>query len=500
VPEGFTVTDWTRQGSDAGQTKYSGDALPTHVKQKYRKRFFTDWAGYTGNYFYATCVLVKGGQAFVMADDVDANLTGPPWRDNGDGVPLRATLFDWPTGKTLQHVEQPYENSENDREIDSHHYTNPAVWHTDGRIYTRRGGDGQRLDALDPASGTWVRIATVQPPGYNAYEGDAHAFLQLDGDTLFYRAAQTNMGVSVPHYGVDISAAAWAANTVGTWRCNLGPGVPRSGNSMQDPFVYGDNPKVADGVAVIAAPDDTTAPTGLWLEATDVSAAGMGQALWHLDLPSDWGGNRGFYTCVSDYWRFVAAGEAGRFVFFTRAGGAPMLYSVNLHLGAVVWSMPLDSGDRPLLACKGNDLYVIGRARQWRLRLDDGGVVWQVANKYPLDQGFVHKNYAYGSTSTTDPLYRPMVLTDTSLWFVHGQNPGVAQVVGMDAATGVVTQTIPVGHLLTVAPERLIYVHDLMASGGKLGILCSLSSTVNPQKLQTGPDQHPYYQDLLVYG
>ena len=59
--------------------------------------------------------------------------------------------FDWATGQTLAyHTLNYYLLTEHDREIDSHHYTNPIIWHGDGRIYSRRGGDNGATTVLIP--------------------------------------------------------------------------------------------------------------------------------------------------------------------------------------------------------------------------------------------------------------------------------------------------------------------------------------------------------------
>src|SRR5262249_17398691 len=151
-----------------------------------------------------------------------------------------------------------------------------------------------------------------------------------------------------------------------------------------------------------------------------------GQTAWHVAYASNGAGRLGFRTSASDYYRFVAS-DQGYFIFFTTAASPTpsTLRVLNLQAGDQVWSMPLDVNDRPLLACHGDSLYVIGNSHQWKLSLSTGAVIWQVANSFPNDAGYFHTNYldqnswdpdVYGG----DPLYRPMVLTDDSLWFVDG--------------------------------------------------------------------------------
>ena len=59
-----------------------------------------------------------------------------------------------------------YQLFEHDREIDSHHYTNPIIWHGDGRIYSRRGGD---YGAAWLAARDLLRAQGFPPSVYGAF-------------------------------------------------------------------------------------------------------------------------------------------------------------------------------------------------------------------------------------------------------------------------------------------------------------------------------------------
>src|SRR5262249_13549571 len=145
--------DWTRQGADAGMTKYAPDTIAAQaLSLRYKKRFYTNWVNdYTGNYFYANNLVIKDGQAILFCDDTD-------WADRyrANGVPLQGTKFDWLTGATLAKFTQPWPiAAENCLEIDSHHFTNPVIWHDNGLIYCRRGGDNADTYVLDPDTGVF---------------------------------------------------------------------------------------------------------------------------------------------------------------------------------------------------------------------------------------------------------------------------------------------------------------------------------------------------------
>jgi hypothetical protein len=99
-----------------------------------------------------------------------------------------------------------------------------------------------------------------------------------------------------------------------------------------------------------------------------------------------------------------------------------------------------------------------------------------------------------------DPLYRPMVLTDDSLWFVDGSandsGTSVGSLIGMNTADGTVIQNLDLTTLYS-GTEKFLYVNDLVASQGKLGLLVSVMDSSNP--FQISGFQHPFYQDLYVF-
>src|SRR6476660_3478167 len=63
---------WTRQGGDAGMTKYGVTDLPASAPAlAYKKRFYSAWAGYSGNYFYGNNLVIQNSQAVLFSNDVN---------------------------------------------------------------------------------------------------------------------------------------------------------------------------------------------------------------------------------------------------------------------------------------------------------------------------------------------------------------------------------------------------------------------------------------------
>jgi Bacterial Ig domain len=455
-----SATAWTRQGADSGMTKYSSSDLPSVAPTlAYIKRFYGTWAGYTGNYFYANNVIVNAGAAVLFSNDAS------------EGT-LKVTKFDWHSGATLAKWAQPYQLGEHDREVDSHHFTNPIMWHSNGKIYSRRGGDNRDQYDFDPSTGAWHQIGIYSPPDTGAWGGDATAFLQTYGNLMVYRWGHVeNDG---PYSANDI--------TTGQWVQSLGPNV------AGDRYRYGDWPKIAQNVHVIAA--SINSYTAVYLEARQLAPGGG--ILWSKMYPSDSGGLRGTYSGVSDYWRFVAT-EEGQYAFFTRSG-SPTVRVLDIQTGQEKWNRLLtNNAERPLLAAHGGYLYVIGRAEQLKLDINTGALVWRQTNSFPNDAGYLHQNYEDTNNYTTDIVYRPMVLTDSTLWFVDGAVADSARLVGLKTSDGGILTTIDLAARARHGTETLALVNDMAASDGKLGILVTIRDSAD-----THPSQIPY-QDLYVY-
>lgn len=504
--------DWPCIGGDAGLSKYSAAKISANLllRLHYRKRFYGKYTSNRGNFFYASSIVTHGGKAIAIADD--RNPSPAP-------STISFLVFDWATGLTERYCNTPWPFWQNPREVDSHHYTNPVIWHSDGRVYMRRGGDNNSTRVYLPDTNQLIPVYNRDATGAILSNGiDANAFLQVYKDLLLCR------------YGYTFNTAAYTAHCIaegcfatpnvfpgppdvlGRRRASLGPSIPNApgvdglyGSTGR----YGDIPKCANDVCVLAAlaynsleswPDNVM----VWLEATDLLT---GQALWTRTFLSDGGGTQGFGTSVSDYWRFVAS-DSGHYVFFTRAGGQPVTVRVlDLRSGKQIWSKPLnDPQERPLLACHGGFLYVIGRSDQYKLDLPTGQVIWHTSNSWPHDMGYVLGNYDLTADSTNaitkDPLYRPAVLTDDTLWFVNGdctaasQTPTAAMLIGLRTSDGQVIQQIDLTSYYSCNPnERLRVVNDVMASDGQIGVLVGVTDTAGPHPNSNGMD----YQDLYVY-
>lgn len=468
------AADWLMQGADAGMTKYSPGNIPAAAMElQYQKRFYTDWRSYTGNYYYGSTVLVRNGQAFVFCND----LNDPSRTASTRGV--RATLFNWQTGGAITHYSSPFYWEAHAAEIDSHHFTNPLVWHSDGRIYGRRGGDRTANYALNLTTSVWTAVPLISPPDGHSWGGDANAFLRTYGNYLLYRYGDTRD--PEPYAAYDISPAAWTGNRQGAYFMSIGP------VAVSTYWYYGDFPKAAQNVVVIACCNSP----GVTLYASNLSTAGK----WTRSFTSDYGGAGGFYTSISDYWRFIAS-EEGYYVFFTRDPAyqtPPTLRALNIATGQDVWSYSMtDMNERPLLACHNGSLYVVGRSQQLKMSLSTGAVIWQQHNSFPNDTGYIHANYYYGTYYTSDPLYRPMVLTDDTLWFVDGQSRGSGTLVGLRTADGTIVQQINLAALYS-GTEHLDYVNDLITADGKVGLLVSVSDDNDPNHAVA------FYQDLYLY-
>lgn len=504
---------WSRQGADAGMTKYApenvqhGQSLQPH----YTKRFYGEFGNYTGNYHFASSVVVRDGEAFVLSND-------QPYTSQYSEI-LQCTLFDWQTGTTTASYQQPKQSQygfdsfhagEHAREIDSHHYTNPIIWNDDGWIYARRGGDHRCTFSFSPWLEKWYPLEHYNAaPGYTNWGGDTNAFIQLYNDTLIYRPGDTR--TTGPYIGTDVSFQALLQGTRGTWKSNLGPYCPDDStpSSYETADHYGDIPKCAQNISVLSALRRTDNPYPnnyeVYIEACDIDT---GTSLWTRSLLSDSGGQQGFYTSVSDYWRYMAT-EDGHFVFFTRPSGAyPVLHVADLQTGQDLWTYTMnDTRERPLLAYNDGELYMVGQQEQVRFDIDDGSVVWSEDHDFPADEGYILRNWEYGSPMTTDPLYRPMVLTDSTFWFVNGdKDSSVHELVGISTVDGLVVQTIDIAALYDGnVDESFLVVNDLLAADGMLGLLVGVQDANDPYPLagedkgDPGDNNHMIYQDLHVF-
>ncbi len=120
--------DWQRQGADRGMSKYTPGnvAVDSPLHLRYTKRFYSRFTDNKGNFFYGYAVVTHGGQAVIFADDRSPTPASPNY--------CSGMKFNWLTGQSLAYYMLGfYQLNEHDREIDSHHYTNPIIWHGDAR-------------------------------------------------------------------------------------------------------------------------------------------------------------------------------------------------------------------------------------------------------------------------------------------------------------------------------------------------------------------------------
>lgn len=488
---------WTRTGGDSGMTKYSPDNIKAQpLVLDYQKRFYSKWSKDTSPaYNFSAGVLIRDGLAFVMSNDVP--------NDKSMYSAIQATMFDWRTGKTVFKSALPgygsktspksFHANENIREIDSHHYNFPAVWHSDGRIYARRGGDHRCLGAMDAATGKWTMLPADGAAQQAGWAGDSAAFINSYDDKLLYLGGDTRD--NWPYGACDISPAAWAKGDQGTYLFGVGPSSPFKSAAGDIWYRHGDIPKAAANIVVLAGwcTDDKNAKV-IVLEATDLATR---KQAWVNQHPNSTPGALGFLTCTADYWRFVAT-EDGNFAYFVRTDTESRLHVVDIKTGKDKVNRPLAGAkEHPIMAYHDNFLYVVGAAEQMKINVNDGTVAWRKTHAFPGDDGY---------RLSMDPLYRPMVLTDDTLWFVDGSAAGQGKLVGLRTSDGQIVQTIDLAKMVSADKPtlKLLAVNDLVSANGLLGVLVDLADTqdtntfASPTAVQmTG--NGVVYQDLYVF-
>lgn len=465
-PSGTAI--WSRQGSDAGMTKYSASDLPASAPTlAYRKNFLSFWDAIHGDFFYANNVVVQSGTAVIFGNEVYDST-------------LQATVFDWQTGATLRKSQQPYLNTEDPWEIDTHYYTNPLIWPSGRTVYNRRGGDNRTHYFFDPSAMTWTQLQLFQPPDNPAWSGDATAIAQIAGTNLFYRWGDPR--TTGPYSANDLTST-----PTGTYKFSVGPNNSVSG----DRYRYGDVPKISGNVSVIAA---RVPSYSVVLEAHDLT---NGAQLWQRVFPSDvGGGGTGDFgnPSVPDYWRFIATDE-GQYVFFNRPSGSCIVHAVDLQTGADLWQRTMDPNDRPILASHGGYVYIIGRAQQLKVNATTGAVAWQTSGSFTHDAGYSRMNYASDQSQATPTYqYRAAILTDSTLWFVNGQTRDDGTLVGLSTTSGQVIASVDLAAAVRTGTQRLEQVQDVMEADGKLGVLLSVYDSADTHVPQQTPSQA-----LLVY-
>ncbi|MEX0777016.1 MAG: PEP-CTERM sorting domain-containing protein [Phycisphaeraceae bacterium] len=475
-------------------TKYSADNVAGPLELGYAKRFYSPFTGFAGFYHYSSQVLIKDGAAAVFNNDVAKS-----YRNWNDGMTM--TLFDWSSGVTTSKTDAPggdqwgnfsFHIGESVQEVDSHHNTASMVWGDDGRIYARRGGDHYVTAAYDPAAGTWTKLTRLlhsPSPGFSSWGGDTTAFLNRWQDQLVYRPGDTRN--YTPYIGTDISSTAWENGTQGDWKTDIGPFVADA--EARTGMRYSDYPKInPDGIAVVAGRITVAGVNKTAIQATSLAT---GEKLWSAQYNDSDSRTWGFYTSLADYWRYIAT-DNGTFVTYTDAP-TRTLRALNITTGVSKWTKDIGS-DHPALASHGNFVYIIGDTQQMKVNEQTGEVVWSHNNPFQGD---------YGYKNGLDVIYRPMALTDDTIWFIDGSEISGTHhnLVGMRTSDGQIIQIIDLAAMVTErttiipifgAVEHIAAVNDLVVADGKLGVLLGIRSWYDPNG---GSDNALVYQDLFVF-
>ncbi len=473
------AADWMGQGGDAGMTKYSSDNIVVgDLQQVYKKRFYSKWTDWTesyGAYQYACDVMVRNGQAIVLTNDAPdtAGIYGP----------LFWTQFDWATGQTVYKSTMPgtpdgganwFHGGENPAEIDTNHFNFPAVWADDGRVYARRGGDQRCQGALTVATHSWQYLPSDKP--ITAWAGDAMAYITAYKGNVIYRPG--HLGDAYNYAVGDISAASWAAGIPGQsvyWAGN--------GEGLTYPT---DMPKCGANKLIVCYDKTTYSPS--YTSQTTVAATDLTthQLAWKKSFPT-----QDTYTGQgTDTLQYVAT-EDGYYAMSYRTPTAQTIYVLNSSDGSERFTYQMgNKAERPLMAYANGALYVIGKNEQLKLDITDGHVIWRQTNAFVNDA-----NYAYNDTT-----YRPMVLTNDSLWFVDRGN-GTAgsddRLIGINTGSGAIFQTMDLTQLVgQTSTDQLIHVQDLVAANGKLGVFIDVKNTAGSHNTSNSIA----YQDLYVFG
>ncbi len=506
------AADWAYQGSDPGYTKYASDNIrgDAALQQVYTKRFYSKFsADINPNYNFSTGVLVRNGQAWVISNDAV---------DSGNWYsPIVATKFDWATGNTLSHSNLPgygyagspytFHPNECSGELDTNHCNFPALWAPDGRIYARRGGDQRCLGAMDPATGTW----TMLPKDGNSPQGDGYdtpaSFNYYNNNLIYHGGYAGSNGI----YGFavsDISAAAWTNGTQGQFRFNLSntsPTYSPYGAWTINCRREGDTPKAAANMAVVSS--YSTNPTGgastMYVTATNLVT---GAQAWTKNYATDTCGQTGTrdggtYSATSDYWRYIAS-EDGKYMYYVRNGGTTTLHVDNIATGQQICTVPLAANSDPLMSYNNNYIYVGGAKEQMKIDATTGAVIWRQTNQFNSDKGYtLTQFYAKYSMTYIDPLYRPVVLTNDTMWWVDGSSINYGHLIGMSTTDGTIVQNIDLAAMVTAknANERLVAVNDVMDANGQLGVLVDIGDVTDPNYI-SGVANKVKYQDLYLFG
>jgi hypothetical protein len=459
-------SSWAEQFADAGATQYSSADIPANIAPQlaYVKTFYGRLnsvmpGDFYGNafsgvgigpapltvwYSYANNIAIRNGQAVVFSNDTPRSVNFDDWYGEWSTI----TQFDWATGMDVAHSVQPYGSDgyypNGALDLTDFRFTNPVIWNSDGRIYSRQGGDGNATYALDPGTGIWTLLNTYGDDNYNANLQVAN-----NGNQLIQSLGNPGYPGSVGGLRTyDISQAAWAAGAQGTAQASLN-------------FVgyLGGTPVVAGNTVVFSE-----GALSSYISASppyDLVAENLNDGTVQWQVPN---------LASSPY--LLTTEDGSNLCAYINSGqnALPGLHVLDLTTGRELWSNSSLADYGPVsLAYHGGYFYASTVTGTTKLSATTGAVVWQA------DIGVGYPN---GGQNPGD-FVGHLVLTDNTLWVAGG--PTDQTVYGINTATGSVTHTIDLAALGAVGG-----VQDMVAADGKLGVLTDSYASNGPYSQATG--------------
>ena len=233
----------------------------------------------------------------------------------------------------------------------------------------------------------------------------------------------------------------------------------------------------------------------MYVTATDLTTHAQA---WTKNYATNTCGNMG-HCVTSDYWRFVATGD-GKYIYYVRNAGLTQLHIDNIATGDQIASLPLAVLSDPLMAYSNNYVYIAGAKEQMKIDATTGAIVWRKTTSFSSDSGYTITQNNPAGQPFLDAAYRPVVLTNDTMWWVDGSTTNSGHLIGMSTADGTIVQNIDLAAMVIAKNpnERLIAVNDVMDANGKLGVLLDIGDVTDPH--YTDGSNKIKYQDLYLFG